>query len=114
MGQPSPPIVSAYDLYDLVQSRATFVGTDGITPADPSTVLFFTKSPADNFVIRVETGSARWLDAGPNSLPSTPTGGMGVPLLAGDGPIRLGPLAQINLLSAGIVHIQGYQGFFTL
>lgn len=64
---------------------------------------------ADNFLVRVEVGSARWSDG--IVLPTT---GIGIPMLAADGPIRLGPLAQIQLLAAGIVQIQGYQGFFTL
>lgn len=64
---------------------------------------------ADNFVIRVETGSARWTDGG---VPPTATAG--IPLLAGDGPIRVGPLTTVMLQGAGILHIQGYQGFFVL
>jgi hypothetical protein len=38
MGQPSPARISEYDIHDLVQARVTFVGTDGQTPADASTI----------------------------------------------------------------------------
>lgn len=44
MGQPSPAEIDRYDIYDLARLRATFVSTDLITPADPSTVLFFVKN----------------------------------------------------------------------
>lgn len=63
----------------------------------------------DNFVVRVETGSGRWTDG---VVP--PNASTGIPILAADGAIRFGPLAQVALLGAGIVHIQGYQGYFNL
>lgn len=37
---------NTYDIGDLVRLRATFVSTDLITPADPSTIIFRTLSPA--------------------------------------------------------------------
>ena len=41
MGQSASPVtVDAYDYGDLPQFQATFVGTDGITPRDPSTIDF--------------------------------------------------------------------------
>lgn len=43
MGQPNPAVIAVYDLHDLVQLRATFLGTDGLTPADPSTVTFLVR-----------------------------------------------------------------------
>jgi hypothetical protein len=39
----TPQGVSRYDLHDLVRFTGNFVGTDGITPADPSTVTFLFK-----------------------------------------------------------------------
>ena len=45
MGQPSPPLVAVYDYGDLVSAVASFVGTDGLTPANPSAVIFLLKSP---------------------------------------------------------------------
>lgn len=63
----------------------------------------------DNFVVRMETGSARWTDG---AVPPTPTAG--IPLFAGDGPIRFGPLVTLQMLGAGVAHIQGYQGYFNL
>lgn len=41
----TPETVSRYDIGDLVQLRATFLGTDGVTPADPSTMVFSTINP---------------------------------------------------------------------
>lgn len=45
MGQPSIAHVSKYDLFRLIRISATFVSTDGLTPADPSTVHFFSRNP---------------------------------------------------------------------
>lgn len=45
MGQPSPAEVERYDLFDSFRQTATFVSTDLVTPADPSTVLFLVKNP---------------------------------------------------------------------
>jgi hypothetical protein len=39
----APQGVSRYDVHDLVRFMATFVSTDGLTPADPSTVTFLLK-----------------------------------------------------------------------
>ena len=39
----TPQAVSRYDIHDLVRFIATFVSTDGVTPADPSTVTFLMK-----------------------------------------------------------------------
>lgn len=41
-----PNGVSEYDIGDLVQIRATVIGTDGITPAQPSTFMFLVKNGA--------------------------------------------------------------------
>ena len=41
----TPRAVTPYDLYDLAYLPATFTSTDGITVADPSTILCFTKNP---------------------------------------------------------------------
>lgn len=43
MGQPSPARVDEYDIHDLVQLRTTFVGTDGLTPADASTITLLVR-----------------------------------------------------------------------
>jgi hypothetical protein len=40
------PSLGIYDIGDLVRLRATFVSTDMVTPADPSTIVFRTLSPA--------------------------------------------------------------------
>jgi hypothetical protein len=64
---------------------------------------------ADNFVVRVEVGSARWTDG---AVPPSAT--IGIPMLAADGPIRLGAYANVIMLGAGVLQIQGYQGFFNL
>lgn len=37
---------NTYDIGDLVRLRATFVSTDLVTLADPSTIIFRTLSPA--------------------------------------------------------------------
>ena len=44
-GQPSPPQVSRYDIGDLARAVASFVGTDGVTPANPSQVHFLLMNP---------------------------------------------------------------------
>lgn len=36
---------NTYDIGDLVRIRATFVSTDLVTPADPSTIIFRTLNP---------------------------------------------------------------------
>lgn len=41
----TPNTVSRYDIFDLVTLRATYTSTDGVTPADPSTVMFLVKNP---------------------------------------------------------------------
>jgi hypothetical protein len=41
-----PDHVSRYDIGDWVRVVATFTSTDGITTADPSTILFLLKNPA--------------------------------------------------------------------
>jgi len=38
--------IGLYDVGDLLRLRATFVSTDLITPADPSTIIFRVQSPA--------------------------------------------------------------------
>lgn len=58
MGQPSPAGVARYDLHDLVQLRATFLGTDGFTPADPSTITFLVKSADGSIASYQYTGGA--------------------------------------------------------
>lgn len=42
----TPNSVSRYDIGDLIVLPATFVGTDGVTPADPSTIDFLVKNAA--------------------------------------------------------------------
>lgn len=44
-GQPSPAHVEMYWPGDMVTLRATFCGTDLVTPADPSVVYFEVKDP---------------------------------------------------------------------
>lgn len=39
-----PQAVSRYDAGDLMTMVATFVSTDGVTPADPSSILLFVKN----------------------------------------------------------------------
>jgi hypothetical protein len=39
-----PATYSAYTLGQLVRCQATFVSTDGVTPADPSTVMLFVRN----------------------------------------------------------------------
>ena len=41
----TPQSVTRYDLLDLAQLRATFLSTDALTPADPSTMMFLVKNP---------------------------------------------------------------------
>lgn len=38
--------IGNYDIGDLIRLRATFVSTDLVTPADPSTMIFRVLSPA--------------------------------------------------------------------
>jgi hypothetical protein len=38
--------IGLYDVGDMIRLRATFVSTDLITPADPSTMIFRIQSPA--------------------------------------------------------------------
>jgi len=54
----TPQTVSAYDIGDLVRAVATFVGTDGLTPADASTVTFYIKTPAGSVATYVHVGGA--------------------------------------------------------
>ena len=70
MGQPSPAQVAVYDLHDLIQLRATFLGTDGVTPADPSTVTFIIKDASGVVASYVYTGGA-----GGGSITRTGVGG---------------------------------------
>jgi len=44
-GHPSPPQVSVYDIGDLARVVASFVGTDGLTPGNPSMVTLQVMSP---------------------------------------------------------------------
>lgn len=64
----TPGAVSRYDLNDLARLVATFCSTDGVTPADPSTVTLYVKDAAGSVasyvygaagasVIRVATGA---------------------------------------------------------
>jgi hypothetical protein len=48
MGQPSPLVVETHDLGDYVQFRATFTGTDLVTPQDPSSICFLLKDALGN------------------------------------------------------------------
>jgi len=45
MGQPSPRQVDRYDVGDLVRVVASYVGTDGLTPAKPSYVQVQVMNP---------------------------------------------------------------------
>lgn len=56
MGQPSPAHVSIYDPGDMARLVATFVSTDLITPADPSSITFYISDP--------------WTDPGSPSVPT--------------------------------------------
>jgi hypothetical protein len=46
VGQPSPAQIEQYDIGDFVHTVASFVGTDGVTPATPSTVMFLLMNPS--------------------------------------------------------------------
>jgi hypothetical protein len=54
----TPQTVSDYDLYDLVRVVATFVGTDGVTPADPSTIVLLVKDASGIVASYLYTGGA--------------------------------------------------------
>lgn len=45
MGQPDPREVDRYDVGDLVRVVASFVGTDGLSPANPSYVQVQVMNP---------------------------------------------------------------------
>lgn len=45
MGQPSPRQVDRYDVGDLVRIVASFVGTDGVTPGNPSLITVQVMDP---------------------------------------------------------------------
>ena len=45
MGQPDPREVDRYDVGDLVRVVASYVGTDGVTPANPSMVTVQVMNP---------------------------------------------------------------------
>jgi hypothetical protein len=47
-----------YDIGDLVRLRATYVSTDLVTPADPSTITFLTLSGAGTVASYQFTGGA--------------------------------------------------------
>ena len=53
-----PNSVSRYDLNDLVRFVATFVSTDAVTVADPSTIVFYLKNPLGSVASYVYTGGA--------------------------------------------------------
>jgi hypothetical protein len=44
MGQPSPLDVSRYEYGALIRLAATFVSTDFVTPADPSSIVLFVQN----------------------------------------------------------------------
>lgn len=68
MGQPSVARVDEYDYGDLVRSAATFVSTDLVTPADPSTIIFLTLNELGS-VASYQYGAAG------ASITRVPTGG---------------------------------------
>lgn len=45
MGHPSPAAVGVYDLGDMVTLTATVLGTDGVTPVQPSYFAFLVRNP---------------------------------------------------------------------
>jgi hypothetical protein len=45
MGQPSPANTQQYDMRDLPRITATFTSTDLVTPADPSSIYCFIRTP---------------------------------------------------------------------
>jgi hypothetical protein len=45
MGHPSPALSGFYDPGDLARLTATFVSTDMVTPADPSSMAFYVRDP---------------------------------------------------------------------
>lgn len=66
---------------------------------------------ADNVVVRLDgTASARWIDGIGATFGASY---LGLPMVAGDGPLRLGPNALIQNFG-GPIHMQFYQGFFNL
>jgi hypothetical protein len=42
----TPTSVNRHQLFDLVRITATVVSTDGVTPADPSAITFYTRNAA--------------------------------------------------------------------
>lgn len=45
MGHPSPAQITVYDLGDMVTLTATILGTDGVTPIQPSYFAFLVQNP---------------------------------------------------------------------
>lgn len=45
MGHPSPAQIADYDLGDMVTLTATVLGTDGVTPVQPSYFAFLVENP---------------------------------------------------------------------
>ena len=57
-GHPSPPQVSVYDIGDLARVVASFVGTDGVTPGNPSMVTLQVMDPLGSVAsVRFGVGS---------------------------------------------------------
>jgi hypothetical protein len=46
MGHPSPAQIAVYDAGDMVTLTATILGTDGVTPVQPSYFAFLVRNPA--------------------------------------------------------------------
>jgi hypothetical protein len=53
-----PATVGPYDFGDLAQLIATYTSTDLVTPADPSSVYYFVKSPASSLATYLFTAGA--------------------------------------------------------
>lgn len=54
----TPQAVTRYDIHDLARFAATFVGTDGVTPADPTQVTFLFKDAAGTVATYVALAGA--------------------------------------------------------
>ena len=54
----TPDRISRYDLNDLVHLSVGFVSTDGVTFADPSTVVLYLRNPAGSVASYVNTAGA--------------------------------------------------------
>jgi hypothetical protein len=89
--------VGAATTYNLASLAAAALTQSGLTP---------TALPADHAVLRIETASARWIE----SQASAPNASYGIPLLAGDGVVRLSTGAQIAMLAAGVLNAQFLYG----